>query len=48
MPDGANIGFPATAQELQMFVTLLDRTAPRLSKADRSKIVDYLNKVVRP
>jgi len=48
MPDGANIGFPATPQELQMFVALLERTAPRLGQADRAKIVDYLNKTVKP
>lgn len=47
MPDGSNIGFPGTAQELQMFVALIDKTAPGLSKADRTKIVDYLNKVVK-
>ena len=48
MPDGANIGFPATPQELQMFVALLERTAPRLGQADRSKIVDYLSQAVKP
>lgn len=48
MPDGTNIGFPATPQELQAFVGLIDKTAPRLGKAERTKIVDYLNKVIKP
>jgi hypothetical protein len=48
MPDGSNIGFPGTRQELQMFVGLIDRTAPKLGNADRLRIVDYLNKVVKP
>ena len=47
MPDGSNIGFPGTPQELQMFVALLDKTAPRMASTDRVKIVDYLNKVIR-
>lgn len=48
MSDGTNIGFPATAEELQRFVGLIDRTAPRLGKAEREKVVDYLNKLVHP
>jgi thiol:disulfide interchange protein len=48
MPDGTNIGFPGNAQELQMFVGVLDRTAPRLGTVERTKIVDYLNTVVGP
>jgi thiol-disulfide isomerase/thioredoxin len=47
MPDGSNIGFPATPQELQMFVALIDKTAPKMSKADRSTIVGYLNKILK-
>ncbi len=48
MPDGTNIGFPANAKELQAFVGLIDRTAPRLDNVERTKIVDYLHKVVGP
>jgi thiol:disulfide interchange protein len=48
MPDGTNIGFPATAQELQAFVGVLDKTAPRLGKVERTKIVDYLSKLIKP
>jgi thiol:disulfide interchange protein len=47
MPDGTNIGFPATAKELQAFMGLIDKTAPRLSKGDRAKIVDYLSKTIK-
>jgi hypothetical protein len=48
MPDGTDIGFPATEQELQAFVGLMDKTAPRLGKPDRAKIVDYLKKSLKP
>jgi uncharacterized protein YyaL (SSP411 family) len=47
MPDGSNIGFPGTPQELQVFVALLDKTAPKLTQAGRGKIVDYLNRIVK-
>jgi thiol:disulfide interchange protein len=46
MPDGGNIGFPATPQELQVFMSLIDRTAPKLSAPDRSKIAAYLNRIL--
>jgi hypothetical protein len=42
MPDGSNIGFPGTPEELQVFLALIDRTAPHLSEPERAKIVDYL------
>jgi thiol:disulfide interchange protein len=44
MPDGTNIGFPATAKEVELFLELIDRTAPRLAKADRARILEYLKK----
>jgi thiol:disulfide interchange protein len=47
MPGGTNIGFPGTAEELRMFVGLIDKTAPHLSRAGRATIVAYLNKVVK-
>jgi len=46
MPGGTNIGFPATPQELQAFVGLIDKTAPRMGKAERTTVVNYLNKVI--
>jgi len=48
MPDGTNVGFPGNANELQVFMRLVDTTAPRLAKADRVTLVSYLNGVVKP
>lgn len=48
MPDGGNVGFPGTAKEAAVFLTLLDKTAPRLSKGDRAKIARYLQATVKP
>ena len=47
MPDGTNVGFPGNAAELQIFLHLIDATAPRLSATDRATIVSYLNTVVK-
>ncbi len=44
MPGGANIGYPATAQEIQVFEGLLRQTARRMSAAQRAQIVSYLKK----
>jgi thiol:disulfide interchange protein len=48
MPDGGNIGFPATREEVGRFMTLIDRTAPRLRPADRATLLAYLQKDIRP
>ncbi len=48
MPDGTNVGFPGNAKELQIFLGLIDRTAPRVSKIERAKIADYLGKTIKP
>ena len=45
MPDGGNIGHPATAEEIKAFAGLLERTAPRMSGAQRGLIVDHLTKL---
>ena len=42
MPDGGNLGFPGNPTEADLFLGLIDRTAPRLAAADRAKIVSYL------
>jgi hypothetical protein len=47
MPDGTNIGFPGTPQEADVFMTLLDRTAPSLQAGDRQQLVAYLKKSVQ-
>jgi thiol:disulfide interchange protein len=42
MPDGTNVGFPGTPTEVGVFLGLLDRTAPRMTRADRATIQTYL------
>ncbi len=42
MPDGANIGYPVSSIEIARFVGLIDRTAPRLTSAGRTALVEYL------
>ncbi len=46
MANGGNIGFPADQNELNAFVSLIDKTAPALATAERERLVAYLNKVV--
>ena len=48
MPDGTNIGFPASPQEIQAFVRIIDRTALRLPPSARTKVIDYLTKAAAP
>ena len=44
MPNGGNIGHPVTPEEIQAFAGLLEKTAPRMSAAQRAQVVDYLSK----
>jgi thioredoxin-related protein len=44
MPDGSNIGHPVTPEEIKAFVGLLERTAPRMTAAQRTAIADHLSK----
>lgn len=44
MPDGANIGHPVTPEEIQAFVGLLEKTAPRMTAVQRQQVSDYLAK----
>jgi thiol:disulfide interchange protein len=46
MPDGSNLGFPGNPKEQDLFVALLDRTAPKLTPAHRTRVVDYLTRTV--
>jgi thiol-disulfide isomerase/thioredoxin len=48
MPDGGNVGFPGTAKEVEIFLGLLDKTAPRLGTRDRTKIASYLETTIKP
>ena len=42
MPDGGNIGHPAVPEEVVAFTKLLEKTAPRMTAAQRKQIADYL------
>ena len=44
MPDGSNIGHPVSPEEIKAFDGLLERTAPRMTAAQRKQIADYLSK----
>jgi thioredoxin-related protein len=44
LPDRANIGYPASPEEIQAFAGILDKTTPRMTDAQRASIVDYLKK----
>lgn len=44
MPGNQNIGCPAAPEEIAAFGELLKKTAPRLSDADRQKILDEFTK----
>src|SRR4051812_7835999 len=42
MPKGANIGYPATPEEIKTFTGLLPKAAPRMTADQRAAIADYL------
>jgi hypothetical protein len=44
LPNRVNIGYPATPEEIRAFQTILDKTAPRMTVAERASVVDYLKK----
>ncbi len=44
MPDGGNIGHPVSPQEIEAFVGLLEKTAPRMTAAQRNEVAAYLSK----
>jgi thioredoxin-related protein len=44
MPGGKNIGHPATPEEIKAFEGLLEKTAPRMTAAQRQQVTDYLAK----
>jgi thioredoxin-related protein len=48
LPDRANIGYPASPEEIQAFAGILDKTTPRMSAAQRSSIVEYLKQHAPP
>ena len=48
MPDGKNIGFPAVPEEIAAFMSLIDKTASRMSAADRSVLEASLKRTAKP
>ncbi len=46
-PDGKTIGFQSTLEEIKMFEELLPKTAPRMTKADRAKVIEHLTNTVK-
>src|SRR5262249_5571732 len=46
LADGSNIGFPATREEIAAFLSVIDKTARHLSRADRKTLENYLVRVM--
>ncbi len=42
MPKEGNIGYPVTVEEIQAFVGLLEKTAPRMTASHRALVLDWL------
>jgi hypothetical protein len=42
MPNEQNIGYPGSPEEIQAFMDLIHKTAPRWSDSDRDKLKAYL------
>ncbi len=45
LPGEKNIGYPASPEEIDVFESLLKKTAPKMKAADRSKLIEYLREV---
>src|SRR5438093_166386 len=43
MANGGNLGYPGDAQEVAAFDRLLQKTAPRMTSAERARIAEYLH-----
>jgi thioredoxin-related protein len=44
LPNRANIGYPASPEEIQAFGGILEKTTPRMTVVQRASIMDYLKK----
>jgi thioredoxin-related protein len=42
LPNRANIGYPASPEEIEAFGGILEKTTPRMTAAQRVSIIDYL------
>ena len=45
LPNGDNVGHPYTPAEVKAFIGFLEKTAPRMTKAERDRIRAYLERV---
>ena len=45
MPKDQNIGYPGSAEEIKAFEKLLKTTAPRMTEAQRTTVVTFLQKI---
>lgn len=44
MPGDQNIGYPGAPEEITAFISILKKTAPRMTEAERKLIADHLTK----
>ena len=44
MPGDKNIGHPATPEEIKVFEGLLEKTAPKMTAAQRKQVSEFLSK----
>lgn len=42
MPEGGNIGYPVTGEEIDRFMELIEATAPGMPEADRERVRTYI------
>ena len=47
LPNNASVGHPDTPEEVNAFVGLLERTAPRMSAAQRRQVWEYLTRIAK-
>lgn len=48
LPNRANIGYPAAPEEIVAYAGILEKTAPRMTAAERASIIAYLKKNAPP
>jgi thiol-disulfide isomerase/thioredoxin len=46
-PNGGNIGYPVTPEEVSAFGELLKKTAPRMTEEERTKLTEYLTNAAK-
>lgn len=44
LPNRENIGYPASPEEIEAYAGILEKTAPRMTVAERASIIRYLKK----